>query len=66
MPLQSMLVNEALERIVRFKSIDLLSYPVGQVVGQLREDTTVKQVIYGMLEELANTLERVNDEVNRE
>ena len=66
MPLQSMLVNEALERIVRFKSIDLLSYPVGQVVGQLREETTVKQVIYGMLEELANTLERVNDEVNRE
>jgi len=63
MPLQSMLVNEALERIVRFRSDALLSYPAGQVVGQLREETTVKQVVYDMLIEFSDTLERLNHTV---
>jgi NAD(P)H-dependent flavin oxidoreductase YrpB (nitropropane dioxygenase family) len=64
MPLQSMLVNEALERITRFRSPELLSYPVGQIVGQLREETTVKQVIYGMLEEYANVVDRLHEEAS--
>jgi NAD(P)H-dependent flavin oxidoreductase YrpB (nitropropane dioxygenase family) len=63
MPLQSMLVNEALERIMRFRSDALLSYPAGQGVGQLREETSVKQVVYQMLNELLETVERVNAEV---
>lgn len=63
MPLQSMLVNEALERIVRFRSDALLSYPAGQVVGQLREETTVKQVVYDMLSEFSDTLDRLNQSV---
>ncbi len=60
MPLQSMLVNEALERMVRFRSEPLLSYPAGQVVGQLREETTVKQVVYTMLSDFSDTMDRLN------
>ena len=66
MPLQSMLVNEALERIMRFRSDALLSYPAGQGVGQLRSETTVKQVVYDMLTELLETVERVNAQVTAE
>ncbi len=61
MPLQSMLVNEALERITRFRSDSLLSYPVGQIVGRINEETTTRQVIYDMLTEFSDTIDRLND-----
>ena len=60
MPLQSILTNEALERITRFKPDRLLTYPAGQVVGQLRGETTGKQVMLDMLTEFSETLERLN------
>jgi len=60
MPLQSILTNEALERITRFKPDALLTYPAGQVAGQLHGDTTVKQVIYDMLTEFSDTLDSLN------
>jgi NAD(P)H-dependent flavin oxidoreductase YrpB (nitropropane dioxygenase family) len=63
MPLQSMLVNEALERITRFKADELLSYPAGQVVGQLHEETSVKQVVFDMLSQFSDTLDRLNHTV---
>ena len=65
MPLQSMLTNEALERITRYKSDPLLTYPAGQIVGHLREETTVKQVVYDILAEFSDTLDRLNDAVDR-
>jgi NAD(P)H-dependent flavin oxidoreductase YrpB (nitropropane dioxygenase family) len=37
---------------------DLLTYPVGQIVGDMNEETSVKQVFYDMLTELLETKER--------
>lgn len=65
MPLQSMLTNEALERIYKYKPDALLTYPAGQIVGHLRDETTVKQVVYDMLAEFSDTLDRMNDAVDR-
>jgi hypothetical protein len=65
MPLQSMLTNEALERIAKYKPDALLTYPAGQIVGILHEETTVRQVVYDMLAEFSDTLERLNDAVER-
>lgn len=59
MPLQSMLINEAQERIWHFNVEEMVSYPAGQVVGRLKEETTVKQVVYEMLDEFSTTVERL-------
>ncbi len=64
MPLQSMLTNEALERMAKYKPEALLTYPAGQVVGQLHEETTVKQVVYDMLLEFSETLDSLNAAVD--
>ena len=63
MPLQSMLVNEALERINKFKPDELLSYPVGQIVGRINSETTTRQVIYDMLTEFSDTVDRLNEAI---
>lgn len=65
MPLQSMLINEAMERINKYKVDALLTYPAGQIVGDLREETTVRQVVYDMLAEFSDTLDRLNGAVER-
>ncbi len=59
-PLQPYLINESMRRIERYKAKELMTYPVGQVVGQLREEQTVRQVFYDMLAELADAAERLN------
>jgi hypothetical protein len=38
----------------------MASYPAGQVIGQMRGETTVRQVFQDMLTEFAETLERLN------
>jgi NAD(P)H-dependent flavin oxidoreductase YrpB (nitropropane dioxygenase family) len=58
MPLQSMLVGEARARIERARNKDYMTYYVGQIVGDMREETSVRGVIRDMLEELADTYER--------
>jgi len=58
MPLQSMLVGEARVRIERARNKDYMTYYVGQIVGDMREETSVRGVIRDMLEELADTYER--------
>ena len=65
MPLQSMLINEAMERIAKYKNESLITYPAGQIVGHLKEETTVRQVFYDMLAEFSDTLDRMNEAVNR-
>lgn len=60
MPLQSMLVAEALARIERAGHRDYLSYYVGQIVGDMREETSVRAVFQDMLVELADTWERLD------
>lgn len=51
MPLQSLLAAEANARFERFEVKDWVTYFVGQVVGQLDKETSVKQVMYQMMEE---------------
>lgn len=58
-PLQGVLFNEISARVVRAERADLYSFPAGQVVGAMTEETTVRQVMYEMQSELADTLERL-------
>ncbi len=62
MPLQSMLTNEPDERIKKFRVAELMTYAAGQCVGQLHEETTVKQVMQDLLTEFADARERLNQE----
>lgn len=58
-PLQGVLFNEITARVVRAERADLYSFPAGQVVGAMKEETTVREVMYEMQTELADTLERL-------
>jgi NAD(P)H-dependent flavin oxidoreductase YrpB (nitropropane dioxygenase family) len=59
-PLQPYLINESMKRIERYKAKELMTYPAGQIIGQLHEEQTVRQVFYDMLAELADAAERLN------
>lgn len=59
MPLQSVMVSEALTRITKAGSYELSSYPAGQVIGQMHGETSVRQVFTELLTEYAATLERL-------
>ncbi len=66
MPLQGMLCAEAEHRIRRHAaggspgSAELLGTPVGQVVGQMNQVKPAAKVVYDMVEEYVDTMERVN------
>ncbi len=57
MPWQSVLNTEPRLRIDRARHPEFLTYPVGQIVGHMKEETSVRQVIYDMLEEFGGTVE---------
>jgi NAD(P)H-dependent flavin oxidoreductase YrpB (nitropropane dioxygenase family) len=57
MPWQTVLNTEARLRIARARRTDFLTCPVGQIVGSMKHETSVRQVIYGMLEEFGETVE---------
>lgn len=59
MPLQSLLVKEAMARAQRATSLPLATYPAGQVIGQIRSETTVREIFYEILSEFADQLERL-------
>ena len=59
-PLQGILYNEAHARVVRAKRKDLYSFPAGQVVGMINEETTVREVMYQMQLEYLEAVERLN------
>jgi NAD(P)H-dependent flavin oxidoreductase YrpB (nitropropane dioxygenase family) len=58
MPQQSMLIAEARARIERSRNKDYMTYYVGQIVGDMKAETSVRSVIYEMLREFADTHER--------
>lgn len=58
-PLQGILYNEAHARAVKAERADYYSFPAGQVVGNLKAETSVKQVMYEMQEELLQSLDRM-------
>ena len=57
MPLQYMLNAEAQDRIRRSENEALLGTPIGQLVGQMRETKTVRQVVEALREEYTRTVE---------
>lgn len=63
MPLQSLLTKEAMARVTRAGADAMASYPAGQVIGQMRSETSVRQVFQDMLTEFAETMERLNGTV---
>ena len=60
MPLQSILVNEALERMDRYQPRELVSYPAGQGVGMMHEQTDVRSVFLDLLTEFGETMESMS------
>lgn len=61
MPLQMLLWLEPRRRAERGNFKDWMSYPVGQIVGDMHGETSVRQVIREMLEELAEASERLGN-----
>ena len=59
MPLQTILIAESKIRIDRASARDYVTYPVGQIVGDMRQEQTVRQVVYDMLTEFAESAERL-------
>jgi NAD(P)H-dependent flavin oxidoreductase YrpB (nitropropane dioxygenase family) len=60
MPLQPMLVAEARARMERARDKDYMTYYVGQIVGDMNAETSVRNVIHDILQEYADTCERQN------
>jgi NAD(P)H-dependent flavin oxidoreductase YrpB (nitropropane dioxygenase family) len=66
MPLQTILIAESKMRIDRGRARDYVTYPVGQIVGDMREESTVRQVVADMLTEFADAAERLGKLVGAE
>lgn len=60
MPLQTLATQETRLRIERARAVDYMSYPVGQIVGDMTEETSVRQIVYGLLDEFIESCERLN------
>ncbi|MFI9586119.1 NAD(P)H-dependent flavin oxidoreductase [Streptomyces sp. NPDC052236] len=61
MPLQGLLVADALSRIQKYEVGALLGTPVGQIVGRMNSERSVQQVF----DELTSGFERAVDRINR-
>lgn len=61
MPLQTLLIAESKLRIDRAGAGDYVTYPVGQVVGDMHGEQAVRQVVQGMLEEFVESVERLGE-----
>ena len=59
-PLQHLLSKPAQHRIERARIENLLGTPVGQVVGQLNQELSVRQVYAEMMTEFTDAFERFN------
>jgi NAD(P)H-dependent flavin oxidoreductase YrpB (nitropropane dioxygenase family) len=66
MPYQTMVNTEPRLRIERARSKEWLTCPIGQIVGDMKEEATVKQVIFDILNEFADTSERMMNLVMEE
>ena len=58
-PYQHFLRAPAFERIDRYRAVDLVSSPAGQIAGSMNHESTVRQVFFDMLSEFADTQERL-------
>lgn len=60
MPLQNLLVAEAHNRIVASNDPDVISMPIGQIVGRMDEVKPVAQVMSELVAEFEDTVARLN------
>ncbi len=60
MPMQFMLVADAMARINRVQRRELIGFPVGQVVGMMRSVQPAKDVIRQLVEEYVDAVERLD------
>lgn len=59
-PLQGVLFNEAQARVVRAKRADLYSFPVGQSVCDVNEETSVREVMLRLQTQYLEAMERLH------
>ena len=57
-PVQAALTYQVMRRVTHAKAKDVVTYPVGQIIGQLTESRSVRQIFYDLLTELAETADR--------
>jgi len=60
MPMQFMLVSDALNRISRAQKRELAGMPVGQVVGMMNDVRPVRDVMLQLVDEYVDAVERLN------
>lgn len=61
-PLQNYLWwQEGRTRVERVGAKEFLTYPVGQIVGDMNEETSVKEVVYDFMNELLESRERLDN-----
>ncbi len=60
MPLQFMLISDALRRTSRAGATNLTAMPAGQIIGSMNTVRPAREVIFSMIEEYVETLERLN------
>ena len=53
--------QEGRTRVERVRATEFLTYPVGQIVGDMHEETSVKQVVYELMTEMLEAKERFDD-----
>lgn len=58
-PLQSILGGEPLRRAERSRRLDYWTYAVGQIVGDMKAETSVRSVFTDILDEYVETMERL-------
>jgi NAD(P)H-dependent flavin oxidoreductase YrpB (nitropropane dioxygenase family) len=58
-PLQSILGGEPLRRAERARRLEYWTYAVGQIVGDMKDETTVRQIFSEMLTEYVEAAERI-------
>lgn len=58
-PLQSILAGEPLRRAERAHRLDYWTYAIGQIVGDMKSETTVRQIFNDLLTEYVAAVDRV-------
>ncbi len=58
-PLQAILAGEPLKRAERARRLDYWTYAVGQIVGDMKGETTVRQIFAEIFEEYVATMEQL-------
>ena len=58
-PLQYLLTSDAAARFEHYSIEHMVSYPAGQVIGQLKDELSVRQVVMQLMEEYIDAVERL-------